>query len=51
MAAIAAVSVAALGLMGLKYVTLPDADPVASGDALQIEVVTPVEPRTGPPDR
>lgn len=48
MAAIAAVSVAAVGLMGLKYVTLPDAAAVASGDALKIEVVTPVEPELVP---
>jgi len=47
-AAIAAVSVAAVGLMGLKYVNLPDADPVASGDALKIELVAPVEPKLAP---
>lgn len=38
------VSVAAVGLMGLKYVTLPGPAPVASGEALKIEVVAPVEP-------
>jgi hypothetical protein len=48
LAVIAAVSVAAVGLMGLKYVTLPKADPVASGDALKIEVVAPVEPKLAP---
>lgn len=48
MAVIAAVSVAALGLMGLKFVDLPDAAAVAPGDALKIEVVAPVEPRLVP---
>lgn len=43
-AAIAAVSVAALGLMGLKFVDLPDAAPVSADEALRIEVVAPVEP-------
>lgn len=48
LAAIAAVSVAALGLMGLKYVSLPTPDSVAAGDALKIEVVAPVEPELVP---
>ncbi|WP_332640821.1 hypothetical protein [Brevundimonas sp.] len=39
---------AALGLMGLKFVTLPDAAAVAPGDALKIEVVAPVEPEPVP---
>lgn len=48
MAAIAAVSVAAVGLMGLKFVALPDAAAVARGDGLKIEVVAPVEPNLAP---
>ena len=47
-AAIAAVGVAALGLMGLKYVALPEPAAVASTDALKIEVVAPVEPKPVP---
>lgn len=45
MAAIAAVSVAAVGLMGLKFVDLPNAAPVSPDEALKIEVVAPVEPK------
>lgn len=45
LAAIAAVSVAALGLMGLKFVNLPDARAVAPGEGLKIEIVAPVEPK------
>jgi hypothetical protein len=45
MATIAAVGVAAVGLMGLKFVDLPDAAPVSPGEALKIEVVAPVEPK------
>lgn len=44
----AAVGVAALGLMGLKYVALPDAAPVSADDAMKIEVVAPVEPKLVP---
>lgn len=47
-AVIAAVGVAALGLMGLKFVTLPDAAAVAPGEGLKIEVVAPVEPKLTP---
>jgi hypothetical protein len=45
MAAIAAVSVAAVGLMGLKFVNLPNAAPVSPDEALKIEIVAPVEPK------
>jgi hypothetical protein len=38
----------AIGLMGLKYVNLPEPPPVAPGEALKIEVVTPVEPKIQP---
>ncbi|MGZ9113620.1 MAG: hypothetical protein ACXW3K_03275 [Brevundimonas sp.] len=48
MAVIAVVCVAALGLMGLKFVHLPGPTPVAPGDALKIEVVAPVEPKLAP---
>jgi len=48
LAAIAGVSVAALGLMALKFVNLPTPDPVASGEGLKIEVVAPVEPTLAP---
>jgi hypothetical protein len=48
MAAMAAVTVAALGLMGLKFVDLPGASPVSPDDALKIEVVAPVEPKPVP---
>lgn len=48
MAAIAAVSVAAVGLMGLKFVDLPDAAPVSPDEALKIEIVAPVEPKPFP---
>lgn len=44
LAAIAVAGVAALGLMGLKYVTLPGPAPVAADEGLRIEVVAPVEP-------
>jgi hypothetical protein len=47
-AAIAAVSVAALGLMGLKFVDLPGTAPVSPDEALKIEVVAPVEPKPVP---
>lgn len=47
-AAIAAFSVAALGLMGLKFVTLPGPDAVEPGERLKIEVVAPVEPDPSP---
>ncbi|KQY96424.1 hypothetical protein [Brevundimonas sp. Root1423] len=43
-AALAAVSVAALGFMGLKFVELPNAAPVSPDEALKIEIVAPVEP-------
>lgn len=46
--AIGAVGVAALGLMGLKFVALPDAAPVSADDAMKIEVVAPVEPTLVP---
>lgn len=48
LAAVAAVSVAAIGLMALRFVTLPEPDPVAAGDGLKIEVVAPVEPELVP---
>ncbi|MDI1326792.1 MAG: hypothetical protein PSV23_08315 [Brevundimonas sp.] len=48
LAVIAVVGVAALGLMGLKYVTLPGPTPVAAGEGLEIEVVAPVEPELAP---
>ena len=48
LAVIAVVGVAALGLMGLKYVTLPGPAPVAAGEGLRIEVVAPVEPELVP---
>lgn len=47
-AAIAAFSVAALGLVGLKFVTLPGPDAVGPGEGLKIEVVAPVEPDPSP---
>lgn len=46
--AIAGVSVVALGLTALRFVTLPGPDPVASGGGLKIEVVAPVEPKPTP---
>ena len=46
--AAASVAAVAIGLMGLKYVNLPEASPVAPGEALKIEVVTPVEPKIQP---
>ena len=48
LAAIAAVSVAAVGLMGLKFVDLPGATPVSPDEALKIEVIAPVEPKPVP---
>lgn len=48
LAAIATVSIAALGLMGLKFVSLPDAAAAAPGEALRIEIVPPVEPKPAP---
>lgn len=47
-AAAASVAVAAIGLMGLKFVSLPEAAPVNPGEALKIEVVAPVEPKLRP---
>lgn len=48
LAAIAGVSLAALGLVTLNFVSLPAPDPVATGDGLKIEVVAPVEPKPVP---
>ena len=48
LAAVAAVSVAAIGLMALRFVNLPGPAPVAAGEGLRIEVVAPVEPELVP---
>ena len=48
LAAVTAVSVAAIGLMALKFVSLPGPAPVAAGEGLKIEVVAPVEPELVP---
>ncbi len=46
--AAASVAAAAVGLMGLSFVRLPEPAPVAPGEALKIEVVAPVEPKLEP---
>jgi hypothetical protein len=46
--AAASVAAVAIGLMGLKLVNLPEPAPVGPGEALKIEVVTPVEPELQP---
>lgn len=48
LASAAAVSVAAIGLIALKFVSLPGPAPVAEGAGLKIEVVAPVEPTLVP---
>ena len=48
LAVVAAVGVAASGLMALKFVSLPGPAPVATGEGLKIEVVAPVEPALVP---
>ena len=48
LAAVTAVVVAAIGLMALKFVSLPGPAPVAAGEGLKIEVVAPVEPALVP---
>lgn len=46
--ALAAVVVAAFGLVGLRSMELPGPAPIADGDRMRIEVVAPIEPKVSP---
>lgn len=46
--ALAAVVVAAFGLVGLRAFELPGPAPIVDGDRMRIEVVAPIEPKVSP---